>query len=113
MKLTQTQKARIYCVKNGHAKYVDTFFGEVYCGRCGDKIGDTLSSVFPLDEHASPNCKNSPCEVCDPIVKELGNLDRKIWDNWIKLYAQDTEADGYRWPSAEHATKNIRFPKEA
>lgn len=38
-KLTQKQKARIYCVKHGHAKYITMFFGEVYCGRCEEKTG--------------------------------------------------------------------------
>ena len=108
--LTEEQKVRIYCVKNGHAKYVDSFFGEVYCGRCGDKIGDTLAGVFPIGERAMPSCKKSPCKHCDPIIESLDPLDKQIWDNWKKLYAQDPESDDYIWPTAEKAREGVSFP---
>lgn len=47
-KMTQQQKAEIYCVKHGHADYVWLFWGYVHCGRCGTHIGDRLAGVFDL-----------------------------------------------------------------
>jgi len=78
-KLTQEQQARIYCIKHGHADYITEFWGEIYCGRCGDKIGDCLTGVFPVDKVANPVCKEEPCKVCDPIVKKLNKMDKLIF----------------------------------
>lgn len=51
MKLSETQKKQIYCVKHGHSHIVTTCFGYVSCARCGDQIGDTLGSTMNLDSH--------------------------------------------------------------
>ena len=79
-KLTKTQEARIYCVKHGHAQYIQMFWGEVYCGRCGDKIGDALTGVFNTKDKLVIGCKTKECKVCPSIRKKLSKLDKAILD---------------------------------
>ena len=101
-KLSQTQKAAIYCVKHGHAKYVDTCCGEVYCGRCGDKIGDTLAGVFDLSDRLLVGCKKGKrCKVCPAVVKSLSKMDRLILSR-LKRY------DGVG--DMEKVLKGVRIP---
>lgn len=79
-KLTQEQKARIYCIKHGHADYAFQFWGYVYCGRCGEQIGDKLGGVFMgAEKTAMIHCKDNPCKVCDPIIKNLNPFDKTIF----------------------------------
>lgn len=75
MELTQEQKAKIYCIKHGHAKYVNLFMGYVYCGRCSDQIGDTYSSPFDFDDKALIGHK---CNRCDKAEKKLNSMDKEI-----------------------------------
>ena len=80
-KLTNEHKARIYCAKYRHAKFFHQFWGYVHCGRCGEQIGDKLGGVFyGASEMASPQCKDSPCEHCDPIIKKLSKKDKILFD---------------------------------
>ena len=85
-KITQQQKAQIYCVKHGHANYVYSFFGYVHCGRCGDQIGDRLGGFFPMDKSVVIGCKAKPCENCDPVFKKLDKFDKKICSYLKKNY---------------------------
>lgn len=77
-KITQEQRARIYCVKHGHAPYVWTFWGYVHCGRCGEQIGDRLGSVFDLTNKIIVTHKN--CRECRKVLKKakLNAMDRTI-----------------------------------
>ena len=75
MKLTKEQELRIYCVKHGHAKYVTKCFGYVYCGRCGQQIGDQLMSIFDTRDLMVIGHK---CSVCNKIRKSLSKFDLKI-----------------------------------
>ena len=76
MNLTNTQKAKIYCIKNEHAKYATNCMGYIYCGRCGEQIGDTLMGIFDLKEFAIVNHK---CKLCDDIFKTLSDIDQLIF----------------------------------
>lgn len=75
MKITKEQKMRIYCVKHGHAKYVTMCFGYVYCGRCGEQIGDRLAGIFDTTNVMFINHK---CPTCNKIKKTLSKMDLKI-----------------------------------
>ena len=75
-KITKEQKARIYCVKHGHAKFVTMCFGYVYCGRCGDQIGDRLGGFFNMTKIA---LVGHDCKQCRAIVKTLSKSDQAIW----------------------------------
>lgn len=88
-KLTQIQKAKIHCVKHGHAKYVYSCWGYVQCGRCGDQIGDRLAGVFPMDETLSIHCKIKICKTCKKVRKELSGLDKKILSRLEKAESID------------------------
>ena len=88
-KLTNTQKAKIYCVKHGHANYITSCFGYVHCGRCGEQIGDRLGGSFPMDRTASIAC-NGSCKVCDPIYKKLSKLDKKVFNRLKKDLKDET-----------------------
>lgn len=70
--VTKKQEREIYCIKHGHAKFVTTFLGYVYCGRCGQQIGDTLCSInnYMVIGHK--------CETYDKIRKTLSKSDLKI-----------------------------------
>lgn len=76
--LTQEQKAKIYCVKNGHAKYITMCWGYVHCGRCGEQIGDRLAGVFDTKKMLVVHCNKKPCKDCDPIEKKLNKMDKEI-----------------------------------
>ena len=75
MKLKLQQKAEIYCVKNGHAKYIWNCFGYVQCGRCGLQIGDRLAGVFDTTNSIIVGHK---CPKCNLFKKKLSSLDKKI-----------------------------------
>ena len=75
MKLTKNQKLQIYCVKHGHAKYVTQCFGDIYCGRCENKLGDTLAGAFSLDDFLIIGHK---CAVCEKISSRLSRMDTAI-----------------------------------
>ena len=83
-KLTLEQVRRIYCVKHGHAKFITKCFGYVYCGRCGDQLGDTLASTYPCDSVMVVGCKDKSCKVCGPIREKLNKMDKKILQERIK-----------------------------
>ena len=97
-KLTNTQKARIYCVKYGHAQYVSRFWGYVHCGRCGDQIGDQLASCFDTTKLMVIGCKEKDCKVCPAVKKTLNEMDLKILAN-----IEANEKDIY---------KGVKFPEE-
>ena len=96
-KLTNTQKARIYCVKNGHAKYITHFWGYVHCGRCGEQIGDQLASTFSTENLMVVGCIDKECKSCIGLRKTLDELDLKILEN-----IENSEEDIY---------KGIEFPE--
>jgi hypothetical protein len=99
-KLSQEQKARIYCVKHGHARYVTTFWGYVYCGRCGEQIGDGLAGVFDPSDRMVIGCKRKGCKVCPRVMREANALDKEI----IKRLRKDPVA------STEEVLKGLRIP---
>ena len=76
--LSKVQQAKIYCIKHGHAKYVTKSWGYVYCGRCGEQLGDQLGSVYSTEKTLVIGCKLSPCDDCDPIKEKLNEMDKKI-----------------------------------
>lgn len=80
-KLTKVQQAQIYCIKNGHARYVSNCFGYVHCGRCSEQIGDRLAGVFDMKDMISVGHK---CKVCNKLRKKLSVLDKKILDRLEK-----------------------------
>jgi len=73
--LNLKQKAQIYCIKHGHADFISTFFGYVYCGRCGEQIGDQLAGIFDTTDKILVNHK---CEKCKKAKRKLSALDKKI-----------------------------------
>ncbi|MDD3906489.1 MAG: hypothetical protein PHS46_08235 [Candidatus Omnitrophica bacterium] len=98
--VSNIQKAAIYCVKHGHAAYGYGCFGYVYCGRCGEQVGDRLGSIFPQAERfADVACKTKKCKYCEAVIKSLTARDRKI-------YARLKEME---LPDAEKAIKGIKF----
>lgn len=44
--LSVDQRASIYCIKHGHSRLHDHFFGYHYCARCGAQLGDSLGGVY-------------------------------------------------------------------
>jgi hypothetical protein len=62
------------CATHGHPPVVTTFFGYVYCARCGAQIGDRLGGVFDLSKHAVIGHKmedGSACAECANVIASL------------------------------------------
>ncbi len=79
--LSQEKKARIYCIKHGHADYISMCFGYVYCGRCNEQIGDTLAGIYnPTDKMVVGH----KCKKCDKVKSKLNKLDKLIVDRLDK-----------------------------
>lgn len=76
-KLTLEQKKSIYCIKHGHSRIVRTFFGEVSCERCGEKIGDQLLGSF---DSSNSVVVGHNCTVCNDNVKTLSRRDVQYID---------------------------------
>jgi hypothetical protein len=57
---------RVVCAVIGHSRIVSVFWGEVSCGRCEQKIGDTLMGVYPLDKCV---VIGHDCDKCREIAK--------------------------------------------
>ena len=52
----------VFCALFGHSNIITTFFGYVYCARCGDQIGDSLGGYYEntgavIIGHNCPKCK--------------------------------------------------------
>ena len=97
VKLTQLQKAQIYCIKHGHADYISMCFGYVHCGRCNEQIGDTLAGVYDTSEKL---VIGHQCEKCDLVKRTLSKLDLEI----LKKIN-----DAGRFPDHEEVLKGIKF----
>ena len=81
-KLNKEQKMRIYCIKHGHAKFVTKCFGYVYCGRCGEQLGDQLASYFDTTDLMVIGHK---CKICNRIRETLSKSDLKIVEKLEKV----------------------------
>lgn len=56
-----TRKA-VTCALVGHSAIVTTFFGYIYCARCGEQLGDMLGGCASLEKnvvvgHNCPTCR--------------------------------------------------------
>ena len=90
LKPTKEQERKIYCVKHGHARFVTTTWGYYYCGRCGDKVGDNLASVYlDADKVLVIGCRDKPCKTCDPARKSLNKSDLKILKTLENKYERE------------------------
>lgn len=69
----------IVCSLIGHSRIQTYFWGEYYCGRCGDKVGDSLASIYPGAEKAV--VVGHDCDVCRKNYEEC------TWQD--KLFAPD------------------------
>lgn len=98
VELTQTQKAQIYCVKNGHANYVTNCMGYKSCGRCDQQIGDTLAGVFDMSNVIAVGHK---CDKCDELKKSLSPLDVTI------LERLENTSDSF--PNHDEILKGLNF----
>lgn len=84
------KKLKIYCINHGHAKYVTTFWGYVYCGRCGQQIGDQLGSIFDTRNLMVIGHK---CKICNKIKKSLSKFDLKIVEKLEKNLKEKEKHD--------------------
>jgi hypothetical protein len=87
--LTIEQKRSIFCVKHGHSKLRDHFFGYHYCCRCGQQLGDSLGSVYSDDSavyvhHMHVATKGETMRGCDcpERAKKLKKIDFMLVPQW-------------------------------
>ena len=66
----------IFCAIFRHSKIHNTFFGEMYCGRCGAKVGDCLLGIYDGKDTVVTGHKGGECEECLKIYKNLNWIDR-------------------------------------
>jgi hypothetical protein len=74
--LIKHTKEEEYCFKHGHSHVVYLAFRYVHCGNCHAQIGDTLTSVFPMDDKVNPYHEN--CPICAKNVKTLSKHDLTV-----------------------------------
>ena len=77
-KITKKERNDIVCALIGHSRIIETCWGYVHCGRCGNLIGDMLTSIFDSKEHV---IVGHNCKICRKNYKAL------TWRD--KLYAKD------------------------
>lgn len=66
----------VVCSLIGHSNIQTGFFGYIYCGRCGDQVGDTLGGVYSNEKSVMVGHN---CKTCRKNYKKL------TWKD--KLYA--------------------------
>jgi hypothetical protein len=79
--ISDDQKKSIVCALIGHSKIITLCIGEVACGRCGEKIGDTLMGTYPMEDVV---IIHHNCKVCRKNFKKLGWEDKFMVDNPFK-----------------------------
>jgi len=88
--LTEKEKAigRRLCREGEHGNWVYYFFGYVYCGRCGEQIGDRLASLFPSDTVAVISCDTPvrKCPNCYAAWKKMTKYDRELFTKQRRRY---------------------------
>ncbi len=72
--LSNSTRNEITCSFIGHSNIVDGCMGYMYCGRCGDQIGDALGSVYSNDDAV---LIGHGCDICDK------NYDKLTWKDKI------------------------------
>lgn len=66
--LTEEQQKRVVCAIIGHSNIQTTCFGYVYCGRCGDQVGDYIASCYENDKQV---VVGHGCDLCKTNYKKL------------------------------------------
>ena len=64
---------RVMCAHWGHSNIVTSFFGYIYCARCGEQIGDYLGSVWRNERAVQVG---HDCEVCHENYGKLQTADK-------------------------------------
>lgn len=78
----------IYCaVTRRHSRFITSFWGYQYCGRCGEQIGDTLGSigiawVIGIDKYHKRNCKS--CNKVRRSWKGVAKVTKPIEERFLK-----------------------------
>ena len=91
MELTNIQKAKIYCIKNEHAKYATNCMGYISCGRCGDQIGDSIGGIF---DGAGLALVGHKCDTCTEAFNKLSDIDQLIFKRLEKGLNQEDALKG-------------------
>ncbi|MCK5235945.1 MAG: hypothetical protein KAR06_03080 [Deltaproteobacteria bacterium] len=78
VKLLNTSKEEAACMLLGHSGIVGSCFGQITCGRCGEVIGDALTSTYDAGDKVLVGHK---CETC------VSNFKKMNWRD--KLYTPD------------------------
>lgn len=91
-KLSEEQKRRIFCVKNGHSRLLDAFFGYHYCARCREQLGDSIGGAYSNKDavyvsHMNSFAKGKPIKgcPCPENAKKLAKVDFTLtpqWNSW-------------------------------
>lgn len=66
--LDAEKQKRVLCGLVGHSKIVTMFWGYVYCGRCGEQVGDKLASSFDTGKSV---VVGHNCDTCQSNFKAL------------------------------------------
>lgn len=66
---------QIFCVLFGHSDIIHVYWGYLYCGRCGEQIGDSLTSSYDNSDWVVDSCL---CDDCKENYKKMGWKD-KFW----------------------------------
>ena len=68
----------VFCALFGHSRIVNTFWGEVTCGRCKVVVGDTLAGIYSMLDKV---ILGHDCETCRKNFKALNWKDKLFTPN--------------------------------
>lgn len=68
------QRNSLTCSLIGHSRIQDYFWGEFTCARCGDKVGDSLASIYPDADKVV--VVGHDCDVCRSNYSECDWKDK-------------------------------------
>lgn len=86
-KVPQDRKKSVVCSLIGHSQIVDGCFGEIYCGRCGDKIADALTGI---NANAANQVRiGHNCETCRKNYRKMTWRDKYLVPNPFKEAQND------------------------
>ena len=80
---------KVFCALFGHSNVETGFFGYVYCGRCGSRVGDTLAGMYYNRESVVVGCG---CDGCKINAKKLKLKDKMLLPKECRVFLKSLKS---------------------
>jgi hypothetical protein len=97
-------RRHVICSLIGHSRYITSFFGYQYCGRCSDQIGDALASVGRDGVVTAEHLAWGDCDECEKARPSL---------TWRDTYLLTEEAAKVEYATRAESDAAIRAAGES